>query len=95
MWISIFTALICFGVATLMFTEPLRPFPVYQPVAFYFLFEGTYTILAAIAQLIWPGSTFMGWVHCFGVILFAGYLLIKLCRLYHEHRRRQKQSIEK
>ena len=37
MWIPIITSLVCFAVATILFTPPLRKFPFYQAVSFYFL----------------------------------------------------------
>ena len=40
MWIPIITCLVCFAVATILFTPPLRKFPFYQAISFYFLFEG-------------------------------------------------------
>ena len=78
MWLSILSALVCFAVATILFTPPLRSFPFYLGFSIYFLFEGAWTLLNAVALLIWPYSNFMVWVHYVGAILFAGYLLYSL-----------------
>ena len=82
MWLSILSALVCFAVATILFTPPLRSFPFYLGFSIYFLFEGAWTLLNAVALLIWPYSNFMVWVHYVGAILFAGYLLYSLYLYY-------------
>ena len=75
MLMSVFTSIICFAVATVMFTKYMREFPFYQALSFYFLFEGAYELINGLITLIWPGSYFMVWVHCVGVIVFSAYLL--------------------
>ena len=64
MWIAVLSALVCFAVATILFTPPLRSYPFYQVLSFYFLFEGAWTLLNAAVDLIWPGSNVLVWVHC-------------------------------
>ena len=63
MWIPIITSLVCFAVATILFTPPLRKFPFYQAVSFYFLFEGAWTLFNTLITAIWPYADFMIWVH--------------------------------
>lgn len=75
MLMSILTCLICFAIATVMFTKQLRDFPFYQALSFYFLFEGAWELINGVITLIWPGSYFMVWVHCVGVIIFSAYIL--------------------
>jgi hypothetical protein len=82
MWIAVISALVCFAIATILFTPPLRGYPFYQALSFYFLFEGGWTVLNAVVQLIWPGSTFMDWVHYIGAILLGGYLFYRLFSYY-------------
>ena len=62
MWIPIITSLVCFAVATILFTPPLRKFPFYQAVSFYFLFEGAWTLFNTLITAIWPYADFMIWV---------------------------------
>ena len=52
MWIPIITSLVCFAVATILFTPPLRKFPFYQAVSFYFLFEGAWTLFNTLITAI-------------------------------------------
>ena len=74
--------LVCFAVATILFTPPLRSYPFYQVLSFYFLFEGAWTLLNAAVDLIWPGSNVLVWVHYVGVIVFAGLLFYKIYAYY-------------
>jgi hypothetical protein len=82
MWIAVLSALVCFAVATILFTPPLRSYPFYQVLSFYFLFEGAWTLLNAAVDLIWPGSNALVWVHYVGVIVFAGLLFYKIYAYY-------------
>ncbi len=82
MWIAVLSALVCFAVATILFTPPLRGYPFYQVLSFYFLFEGAWTLLNAAVNLIWPGSNALVWVHYVGVIVFAGLLFYKMYAYY-------------
>lgn len=90
MWIPIITSLVCFAVATILFTPPLRKFPFYQAVSFYFLFEGAWTLFNTLITAIWPYADFMIWVHHVGIILFAGYLFYKIYVYYWRQRREEK-----
>ena len=82
MWIAVLSALVCFAVATILFTPPLRSYPFYQVLSFYFLFEGAWTLLNAAVDLIWPGSNVLVWVPYVGVIVFAGLLFYKIYAYY-------------
>lgn len=90
MWIPIITSLVCFAVATILFTPPLRKFPFYQAVSFYFLFEGAWTLFNTLITAIWPYADFMIWVHHVGIILFAGYLFYKIYVYYWRQSGRKK-----
>lgn len=90
MWVAVVSSLICFAVATILFTPPLRSFPFYQAVSFYFLFEGAWTLLNAVVLAIWNYSLFMVWVHYFGSILCAGYLFYCLFIYYCKQKQAQK-----
>lgn len=92
MWIAVISALVCFAVATILFTPPLRGYPFYQVLSFYFLFEGAWTLLNAAVGLIWPGSDALVWVHYVGVIVFAGLLLYKLYAYYWKQKHAAKLS---
>ena len=94
MWIPIITSLVCFAVATILFTPPLRKFPFYQAVSFYFLFEGAWTLFNTLITAIWPYADFMIWVHHVGIILFAGYLFYKIYVYYWRQRREEKRETE-
>ena len=95
MWIPIITSLVCFAVATILFTPPLRKFPFYQAVSFYFLFEGAWTLFNTLITAIWPYADFMIWVHHVGIILFAGYLFYKIYVYYWRQRRGGKKGEER
>lgn len=82
MWFAIISSVICFAVATILFTPQLRNYPFYQVLSFYFLFEGGWTILNAIVAEIWPYSTFMQWVHYVGAIAFGALLFYRLFAYY-------------
>ena len=94
MCIPIITSLVCFAVATILFTPPLRKFPFYQAVSFYFLFEGAWTLFNTLITAIWPYADFMIWVHHVGIILFAGYLFYKIYVYYWRQRREEKRETE-
>ena len=49
----------------------------------FFLFEGAWTILNFVVFEIWPKYNFMTWVNYIGTIVFGGYLLYKLIRIYN------------
>lgn len=95
MWIAVISSLICFAVATILFTPALRSYPFYQVLSFYFLFEGGWTLINAAVTYIWPGSNAMMWVHYVGAILFGGALLYKLyayCRKQTHGGKREKKD---
>lgn len=92
MWFAIVGALLCFAVATILFTPPLRSYPFYQALSFYFLFEGAWTLLDAVVNLIWPYSGFMRWVHGIGTIAFVGYLLYKMYAYYWKKKQAAKET---
>lgn len=94
MWIPIITSLVCFAVATILFTPPLRKFPFYQAISFYFLFEGAWTLFNTLVSAIWPYTDFMIWVHHVGIILFAGYLFYKIYVYYWRQKRDEKRERE-
>lgn len=92
MWIAVISALVCFAVATILFTPPLRGYPFYQVLSFYFLFEGAWTLLNAAVNLIWPGADALNWIHYVGVIVFAGALFYKLSAYYWKQKQLEKLS---
>lgn len=92
MWLAVAGALLCFAVATILFTPPLRGYPFYQALSFYFLFEGGWLLLDAVVNLIWPYSSFMRWVHGIGTIVFIGYLLYKMYAYYWKAKHAAKQE---
>ncbi len=94
MWIPIITCLVCFAVATILFTPPLRKFPFYQAISFYFLFEGAWTLFNTLITAIWPYADFMIWIHHVGIILFAGYLFYKIYVYYWRQKREEKKETE-
>ena len=66
----------CFAVATILFTPQLRSFKIYQPIAFYFLFEGLCSLLTIIVNTIWVNSIFMLLFNSFGTLIFCTYILV-------------------
>lgn len=82
MWSAVICSLICFAIATIMFTPQLRSFPCYQSLSFLFLFEGAWNLLNGIILVFWPSSNFMIWVHYVGLIIFGGYFLYCLYYKY-------------
>lgn len=92
MWIPVITSLVCFAVATILFTPPLRKFPFYQAISFYFLFEGAWTLFNTLITAIWPYADFMIWIHHVGIILFAGYLFYKIYVYYWRQKRDEKNE---
>lgn len=92
MWLAVAGALLCFAVATILFTPPLRGYPFYQSLSFYFLFEGGWLLLDAVVNLIWPYTTFMRWVHGIGTLIFVGYLLYKMFSYYWKTKHTEKQG---
>ena len=76
MWIPIITSLVCFAVATILFTPPLRKFPFYQAVSFYFLFEGAWTLFNYPDHRHLPYADFM-----IGSIMLGSFSLPDICSI--------------
>ncbi len=85
MWFSVISSLVCFAVATILFTPPFRKCSFYKEMSFFFLFEGAWAILSFVVFEIWPKYNFMTWVNYIGTIVFGGYLLYKLIRIYNSY----------
>ena len=83
MWFSVISSLVCFAVATILFTPPFRRCSFYKEMSFFFLFEGAWAILNLAASEIWPKYNFMTFVNYIGTIIFGGYLLYKLIKIYN------------
>ena len=86
MWLSILTAIVCFAIATILFTPVMRKLPIYQALAFYFLFEGGWTVVNQIVLSLWKNGEFMMWVHLAGIAIFGLYLFYSLCAFYWRQR---------
>ena len=84
MWIAVIASLICFALATILFTPSLREYPFYQPFAFYFLFEGAWMFCNWVILELFGSSAFMLWVQYIGSILFGGYLVFCLYRYAYQ-----------
>lgn len=72
------SSLVCFAIATALFTPNLRGFKAYREFSFYFLFEGFWSLISFIVNEVWPGSTVMLWVHFIGSLVFGIYILFRL-----------------
>ena len=83
MWFSVISSLICFAIATILFTPPFRKCRFYKEMSFFFLFNVSWTILSLAVSEIWPKYNFMTWVNYIGTIVFGGYLLYKLIKIYN------------
>lgn len=92
MWFAVISALICFAIATILFTPQLRNYPFYQALSFYFLFEGAWTLVNAVVTMIWPSSNVMQWVHYVGALLLGGYLFYRLYAYYWKQKHADKQE---
>ena len=84
---ALVAAVVCLAVATIMYTPALRRFPFYQPVSFYFLFEGVCALANGIISAVFPYSQVMDVVHSIGVVVLGGYFCIRLI-LYCTHEKR-------
>lgn len=91
MWLSILTAIVCFAIATILFTPVMRKLVIYQALAFYFLFEGGWTVINQIVLSLWKSGEFMMWVHLAGITIFGLYLFYSLCS-YYWHRRQESKA---
>lgn len=78
MWLSVIASLVCFAVATVLFTPALRYYPFYRPLALYFIFQGLWMILNWGVGELFADGTFMILVEYVGSIVFAGYLAYRL-----------------
>lgn len=83
MWASVISSLVCFAVATILFTPTFRKCDFYKELSIFFLFEGFWAILNLAATEIWPKYNFMIWVNYIGTIVFGGYLLYKLIYIHN------------
>lgn len=83
MWFSVVSSLICFAIATILFTQPFRECRFYKELSIFFLFEGSWAIIDLAASEIWPKNNFMSWVNYIGTIIFGGYLLYNLIVIYN------------
>lgn len=82
MWFSIVSSLVCFAIATVLFTPNLRQFKAYREFSLYFLFEGFWALISFIVNEVWPGSTFMLWVHFVASALLGIYILVRTNSLF-------------
>lgn len=78
MWISVFASLVCFAVATFLFTPALRKHPFYHIFSIYFIFEGLWMILNWAYYEIFLDESFMILIQYLGTIAIVGYLAYKL-----------------
>lgn len=83
MWFSVISSLVCFAVATILFTPAFRKCDFYKELSIFFLFEGSWAILNLAVTEIWSKYNFMTWVNYIGTIVFGGYLLYKLIAIYN------------
>lgn len=95
MWFSIISSLVCFAIATVLFTPKLRSFKVYREFSFYFLFEGFWALISFIVNEVWPGSTVMLWVHFIGSLIFGIYILIRIYMYFYKKDLENKNSDNK
>lgn len=92
MWFSIISSLVCFAIATALFTPELRGFKVYREFSFYFLFEGFWALINFTVNEVWPGSTVMLWVHFIGSLVFGMYILVRLYMCFFKKNLENKSS---
>lgn len=78
MLLAIISAVVCFAIATIMYTPRMRSFQFYRPIAFLFLFEGIWVLLDYIFRQIMPDNVFMQMIHYVGLIALGAYFAIKL-----------------
>lgn len=89
MWISIILSIMFLAITTIFFTEELRDFPMYRSLAFFFLFEGFYTLIDFIVTEIWPQFKGMSMLHNLGCLILAIYVIMTLYK-YKEQLKKDK-----
>ncbi|MDQ5983048.1 MAG: hypothetical protein RUMPE_00046 [Eubacteriales bacterium SKADARSKE-1] len=96
MWFSIISSLVCFAIATALFTPELRDFKAYREFSFYFLFEGFWSLISFVVNEVWPGSTVMLWVQFIGSLIFGLYILVRLYTcFFKKHFENNSSNIDK
>lgn len=85
MWLSILSSIVCFAIATILFTPYFRDFKIYQPISFYFLFQGFSSLLNFIVNEVWPGSTIMLFINSMGILIFGIYITVYFYINYYKN----------
>ncbi len=80
MWVAIALSILFLAITTIFFTAELRGFPMYRSLAFFFLFEGFYTLIDFIVTEIWPNFKGMSLLHNAGCLIFGIYVVLTLFR---------------
>ena len=80
MWFAIALSILFLAITTIFFTTELRKFPMYRSLAFFFLFEGFYTLIDFIVIEIWPNFKGMSLFHNAGCLIFGVYVVLTLYR---------------
>ncbi len=80
MWFAIALSILFLAITTIFFTAELRGFPMYRSLAFFFLFEGFYTLIDFIVAEIWPNFKGMSLLHNAGCLIFGLYVVLTLFR---------------
>lgn len=82
MWIIAISSLVCFAIATVLFTPMFRSFFLYQSFAFYYIFKGFWYILNFIVMTLWPYSKFMLPIEYIGTIVLGIYILARAYKYF-------------
>lgn len=80
MWFAIALSILFLAITTIFFTAELRGFPMYRSLAFFFLFEGFYTLIDFIVTEIWPNFKGLSFLHNVGCLIFGIYVVLTLYR---------------
>ncbi len=94
MWISVFASLVCFAVATFLFTPALRKHPFYRVFSIYFIFEGLWMVLNWAYYEIFLDEGFMILIQYIGTIAIVGYLAYRLYKYSSPKKEKQQSKID-
>ncbi len=77
---TFFSAGVCLLIVLVLFSTSFRQIGMLRPIALFFLFEGIWIMIDYIVTQTSLGTEATQKIHCVGIIVFGGYML--LCLLY-------------
>ncbi len=92
MLLAIFTALVCFVAAVIMFSSYFRKMPLLRPLAIYLIFEGCATMLTYFLSQLSPVSTLGDIVQQIGTIVIVIYYIFILVMTKNKSKRKNRRG---